>query len=97
MFRMSEVVYPIGLAPPVFPKAYTCRCAGSQPPEYYVNMPQDEAKKRRAAEKLQQQLDEALSDSFPASDPVAIVTSQHEEDWAEEPAAAPAPKGAKAR
>ncbi len=32
-------------------------------------------------EKIQRQLDEALADSFPASDPVAIVTSQEEEDW----------------
>jgi hypothetical protein len=34
--------------------------------------------------KVQQQLDEALEDSFPASDPVSIVTSQAEEDWGEE-------------
>jgi len=27
------------------------------------------------------QLDEALADSFPASDPVSIVTSNEEEDW----------------
>ncbi|MBV8806776.1 MAG: hypothetical protein JO042_17080 [Sinobacteraceae bacterium] len=33
--------------------------------------------------KLQKQLDEALADSFPASDPVSIVTSQEEEDWGE--------------
>lgn len=32
-------------------------------------------------ERIQQQLDEALADSFPASDPVSIVTSHHEEDW----------------
>jgi len=32
-------------------------------------------------EKIQRQLDEALEDSFPASDPVSIVTSQDEEDW----------------
>jgi hypothetical protein len=32
------------------------------------------------AERLQRLLDEALADSFPASDPVSIVTSQHEED-----------------
>lgn len=31
--------------------------------------------------KIQRQLDEALADSFPASDPVSIVTSQEEEDW----------------
>ena len=39
-----------------------------------------EAKKRRAAH-IQRQLDEALEGTFPASDPVAIVTSQDEEDW----------------
>lgn len=32
-------------------------------------------------EKIQRQLDEALADSFPASDPVSIVTSHEEEDW----------------
>jgi len=30
---------------------------------------------------LQRQLDEALAESFPASDPVSIVTSQREEDF----------------
>jgi hypothetical protein len=35
-------------------------------------------------EKIQAQLDEALEDSFPASDPVSIVTSQTEEDWISE-------------
>ena len=30
---------------------------------------------------VQEQLDEALADSFPASDPVSLVTSQTEEDW----------------
>jgi hypothetical protein len=30
---------------------------------------------------IQEQLDEALADSFPASDPVSLVTSQTEEDW----------------
>jgi hypothetical protein len=34
------------------------------------------------AKRIQEQLDEALADSFPASDPVSIVTSQTEEDWA---------------
>ncbi len=34
-------------------------------------------------EKVQKQLDQALEDSFPASDPVSIVTSQEEEDWGE--------------
>lgn len=32
---------------------------------------------------LQQQLDDALADSFPASDPVSFVTSQAEEFWDE--------------
>lgn len=32
---------------------------------------------------VQDQLDEALADSFPASDPVSLVTSQTEEDWEE--------------
>jgi hypothetical protein len=31
-------------------------------------------------EKVERQLDEALADSFPASDPVSIVTSQQEEE-----------------
>jgi hypothetical protein len=38
-----------------------------------------------ARKKIQQQLDEALEDSFPASDPVSIVTSHEEEDWGTEP------------
>jgi hypothetical protein len=42
----------------------------------------DEARKR---EKIQQQLDEALAASFPASDPVSIVTSNEEEDWGTDP------------
>ena len=58
---------------------------------------QDEARRRR--QKIQRQLDEALADSFPASDPVSIVTSHEEEDWGDtetppepkEPS--PAPKG----
>ena len=36
---------------------------------------QEEARKRQ---KIQEQLDEALADSFPASDPVSIVTSNEE-------------------
>jgi hypothetical protein len=32
---------------------------------------------------LQQQLDDALADSFPASDPVSFITSQAEECWDE--------------
>ena len=39
--------------------------------------------------KIEEQLDEALADSFPASDPVSFVTSQTEEDWAED---SPTPK-----
>lgn len=42
---------------------------------------QSEARQRQ---KIQKQLDEALADSFPASDPVSIVTSNEEEDWGEE-------------
>ena len=46
-----------------------------------------EAPRRRSdetqKEKIQRQLDEALADSFPASDPVSIVTSHEEEDWGE--------------
>jgi hypothetical protein len=50
----------------------------------------------RQRRKVQQQLDEALADSFPASDPVSIVTSQEEEDWGGEPkqAKAGAPRSA---
>jgi hypothetical protein len=57
-----------------------------------VGEPTDEQERRRRRElKVQEQLDEALADSFPASDPVAIVTSQ-EEEWDEARAAAtPAP------
>ena len=42
---------------------------------------QDAARRRR--QKIQRQLDEALEASFPASDPVSIVTSNEEEDWGE--------------
>jgi len=45
----------------------------------------DEARKRRGWEKVQRQLDEALDLTFPASDPVSIVTSHEEEDWGTEP------------
>jgi hypothetical protein len=37
-----------------------------------------EAAKRH---RIQKELDEALAASFPASDPVSIVTSQEEEAW----------------
>jgi hypothetical protein len=41
------------------------------------------AARRHSAEqeRIQQELDQALADSFPASDPVSIVTSQREEAW----------------
>jgi len=59
------------------------------------NDPRPEAApKRPQNEKVQRQLDEALEDSFPASDPVSIVTSQDEEDWggdADEPGRTQAP------
>jgi len=42
----------------------------------------DEARNRQ---KIQRQLDDALADSFPASDPVSIVTSNEEEDWGADP------------
>ena len=48
---------------------------------------QDAERQRR---KVQKQLDEALADSFPASDTVSIVTSQEEEDWGEGDTAPPA-------
>jgi hypothetical protein len=46
--------------------------------------PRTAAGSERLDEKVQRQLDEALADSFPASDPVSIVTSQEEEDWGAE-------------
>jgi hypothetical protein len=46
-------------------------------------MAENDAKKRRAAH-IQRQLDEALEGTFPASDPVSIVTSQDEEAWDDE-------------
>jgi hypothetical protein len=52
----------------------------SDPP----NKDTDEERRRR--QKIQRQLDEALAASFPASDPVSIVTSHEEEDWGDGPA-----------
>jgi len=46
---------------------------------------QTQQDKARERQKIQQQLDEALEDSFPASDPVSIVTSNDEEYWGTEP------------
>ena len=42
--------------------------------------PGEEARKRDNERKIQRQLDEALEASFPASDPVSLVTS-NQEDW----------------
>jgi hypothetical protein len=53
-----------------------------------MNEPADEQAARRRREKIQRQLDEALADSSPASDPVSIVTSVDEEDWGDDEAAA---------
>ncbi len=41
----------------------------------------DGPRERLRRQKIQRQLDEALADSSPASDPVSIVTSGDEEDW----------------
>jgi hypothetical protein len=54
---------------------------------------EDSERQRR---KIQEQLDEALKDSFPASDPVSIVTSQAEEDWGEGDSAPPPSPSSKA-
>lgn len=43
--------------------------------------PGGSAAQKARQSKVQEQLDEALADSFPASDPVSIVTSHQEEDW----------------
>jgi hypothetical protein len=53
--------------------------------------PKGDPEEARRRSKIQRQLDEALADSFPASDPVSIVTSNEEEDWGVEPAAPAAP------
>lgn len=56
-----------------------------------MSTPVDEKERERLRQqKVQRQLDEALADSFPASDPVSIVTSQ-EEEW-DSPPAKPAKK-----
>jgi hypothetical protein len=53
---------------------------------------QDRADHDKAQEeKIQKELDEALAASFPASDPVSIVTSHEEEDWGEPEKGAAAP------
>jgi hypothetical protein len=57
-------------------------------------MTTEEQERRR--HELQKQLDQALADSFPASDPVSIVTSQTEEDWGEGDTASAPPTGQQA-
>lgn len=60
----------------------------SEPHAPTENAPQpprpDAATTQAHRQKIQQQLDEALAESFPASDPVSIVTSHEEEDWGED-------------
>lgn len=46
--------------------------------------PPEKKSETQQRDKVQKQLDEALADSFPASDPVSIVTSHEEEDWGED-------------
>lgn len=53
----------------------------SRPPPAPAEPAQKAAPEKSQQEKIQQQLDDALADSFPASDPVSIVTSHQEEDW----------------
>lgn len=60
---------------------------GTRPPKA------DPADRERAARHLEEQLDEALADSFPASDPVSFVTSQNEEDWDNKKEEPGGPKG----
>jgi hypothetical protein len=43
--------------------------------------PERSPEEQKLHKKVQKKLDSALADTFPASDPVSIVTSQHEEDW----------------
>jgi hypothetical protein len=57
-----------------------------------MNDEAERAARRRREQKIQRQLDEALADSFPASDPVSIVTLEDEEDWGSE-GSAPAEPG----
>jgi len=56
-----------------------------KPPEAFPPRQESQASEgredRARQEKIQRQLDEALAASFPASDPVSIVTSHEEEDW----------------
>ena len=54
--------------------------------------PKGDSEEARRRSKIQRQLDEALADSFPASDPVSIVTSNEEEDGGTDPKAPAAPE-----
>ena len=54
----------------------------------------EEARRREREQRIQRQLDEALAASFPASDPVSIVTSHDEDYWGTDAAD---PAGSKAR
>jgi hypothetical protein len=53
------------------------------PPESRPSRQDRSDKDKAQEEKIQKELDEALAASFPASDPVSIVTSHEEEDWGE--------------
>lgn len=52
-----------------------------QAPQDPKPQPDVQAPDEASTDKIQRQLDEALAASFPASDPVSIVTSHQEEDW----------------
>jgi hypothetical protein len=54
-----------------------------------------ELEKRKEQQKVQRQLDEALEDSFPASDPISIGASHDEDDLAKD--SAPGPTSSKVR
>ena len=66
---------------------------GTRPPDAdkaaRADANRDAAEREAAARHLEEQLDEALADSFPASDPVSFVTSQTEEDWDDKPKSGP--------
>ena len=77
-------------------------CEAAVPRNYKMSEAESEAARAaRRACRIQRQLDEALAATFPASDPVSIVTSEDEEDWDTDgppsevppkPAAGPAPR-----
>lgn len=52
--------------------------AGAEPQPAGPASPADEV---GSPEQIEELLDQALADSFPASDPVSIATSQREEAW----------------